>query len=97
MHRFFGTSLFFVAMLWFVYLQEEWPEDDAAREQIKVDFSTDPSIGDRRQELVFIGQVGVCVCVGGCMVFINLGFCGFVYSSRLVLVSCARRQASSLA
>lgn len=42
---------------WFATLpEEEWPEDDAAREQIRADFSTDPAIGDRRQELVFIGQ-----------------------------------------
>lgn len=51
-----------LAPLWFVSPQEEWPEDAAACEQIKADFCTaDPSIGDRRQELVFIGQV----CFGG--------------------------------
>jgi hypothetical protein len=38
--------------------QEEWPEDEAAKQQIRADFSSNSSIGDRRQELVFIGQVG---------------------------------------
>jgi hypothetical protein len=41
-----------------VILQEEWPEDEAAKQQIRADFSSDDEIGDRRQELVFIGQVG---------------------------------------
>jgi hypothetical protein len=41
-------------------VQTEWPEDEAAQQQIKADFSADASIGDRRQELVFIGQVGYC-------------------------------------
>ncbi|WIA40174.1 hypothetical protein OEZ86_013569 [Tetradesmus obliquus] len=35
---------------------EEWPEDEAAKQQIRADFASDSSIGDRRQELVFIGQ-----------------------------------------
>jgi hypothetical protein len=41
------------------FVQEEWPDDTSAVAQIKSDFSSDPAIGDRRQELVFIGQVGV--------------------------------------
>lgn len=43
-------------------LQDEWPEDSDARKQIRTDFSSDESIGDRRQELVFIGQVRGAVC-----------------------------------
>lgn len=39
------------------YMQDEWPEDEDARQQIRADFSTDSTVGDRRQELVFIGQV----------------------------------------
>jgi hypothetical protein len=39
-------------------VQDEWPEDPSAVSQIRCDFSSDPAIGDRRQELVFIGQVG---------------------------------------
>jgi hypothetical protein len=41
----------------FACLQEEWPEDEAAIKQIRADFTTDPEVGDKRQELVFIGQV----------------------------------------
>jgi hypothetical protein len=37
-------------------LQEDWPEDPAVVERIRADF--DEGVGDRRQELVFIGQVG---------------------------------------
>lgn len=36
--------------------QEEWPEDPAVAAQIQADFCDDPAVGDRRQELVFIGQ-----------------------------------------
>ncbi|KAG2425693.1 hypothetical protein HXX76_013535 [Chlamydomonas incerta] len=42
---------------WFCTVpKDEWPEDDAVRAQIQADFDSDPDIGDRRQELVFIGQ-----------------------------------------
>ncbi|KAG2452963.1 hypothetical protein HYH02_002300 [Chlamydomonas schloesseri] len=43
---------------WFCTLpEEEWPEDDNVRAQIQADFDTaNPDNGDRRQELVFIGQ-----------------------------------------
>lgn len=44
-------------LLRFACLQDEWPEDEAARQQIRADFTTDPEVGDRHQELVFIGQV----------------------------------------
>lgn len=42
-------------------VQEEWPEDEEAKQQILADFSSDADIGDRRQELVFIGQVGAAL------------------------------------
>jgi hypothetical protein len=35
--------------------QEEWPEDPIASAQIQADFCEDAAVGDRRQELVFIG------------------------------------------
>eukprot|EP00983_Pelagomonas_calceolata_P087928 1157074-Pelagomonas_calceolata.AAC.1 len=38
------------------FLQEEWPEDEDIQARIKADFCSDPDVGDRRQELVFIGQ-----------------------------------------
>ncbi|KIZ03485.1 CobW domain protein [Monoraphidium neglectum] len=45
---------------WFAALPEEsWPEDATARERIRADFDpTSPpeAVGDRRQEVVFIGQ-----------------------------------------
>lgn len=41
------------------FVQDEWPEDPSAVSHIRSDFSSDPDIGDRRQELVFIGQVGL--------------------------------------
>lgn len=37
-------------------LQEEWPEDEEIKARIQTDFCDDPEIGDRRQEIVFIGQ-----------------------------------------
>jgi hypothetical protein len=37
-------------------LQEDWPEDEDIQKRIQADFCADPKIGDRRQELVFIGQ-----------------------------------------
>lgn len=46
-----------VLMSWLCHMQEDWPEDKAVCEQIRADFSPDALIGDRRQELVFIGQV----------------------------------------
>ncbi len=47
-----------------ILLQEEWPEDEGACAQIRADFSADPAVGDRRQELVFIGQVRQMSCSG---------------------------------
>ncbi|KXZ55351.1 hypothetical protein GPECTOR_3g481 [Gonium pectorale] len=42
---------------WFCTIpKDEWPEDATVRQQIEADFDSDPAIGDRRQELVFIGQ-----------------------------------------
>ncbi len=29
------------------HTQEEWPEDEEARREIRKDFSSDPSVGDR--------------------------------------------------
>ena len=37
--------------------KEEWPDDEETRKIIQDAFSDDPAIGDRRQEIVFIGQV----------------------------------------
>jgi hypothetical protein len=45
--------------------QEDWPEDPKVRAQIRADFANDPAIGDRRQELVFIGQVQHCAVYSG--------------------------------
>jgi G3E family GTPase len=42
---------------WFATLDEdEWPEDAEVRRHIRADFDPDAAIGDRRQEIVFIGQ-----------------------------------------
>ncbi|KAF8059687.1 yciC [Scenedesmus sp. PABB004] len=42
---------------WFATMPEdEWPEDADTRDQIRADFCDDAEVGDRRQELVFIGQ-----------------------------------------
>ena len=38
--------------------EEEWPEEEETKTIIRAAFSDDPAIGDRRQEIVFIGQVG---------------------------------------
>lgn len=43
--------------------QEDWPEDESIRCQIRADFDSDASIGDRRQELVFIGQSINCEAI----------------------------------
>eukprot|EP00775_Hariotina_reticulata_P012907 gene12907-13033_t len=47
---------------WFCTVpKDEWPEDPDVQAQIRADFSTDnEEIGDRRQELVFIGQYVSC-------------------------------------
>lgn len=36
--------------------REEWPDDPDFAEMVRKDMHEDPAIGDRRQELVFIGQ-----------------------------------------
>jgi G3E family GTPase len=42
---------------WFAALpEEEWPEDPQICSMIMRDFDADPRVGDRRQEVVFIGQ-----------------------------------------
>lgn len=49
-----GAFRFGVIGRWWVGQdQEEWPEDAAMRERIEADW--DPELGDRRQEIVFIG------------------------------------------
>eukprot|EP00894_Picocystis_sp_ML_P002215 jgi/Pico_ML_1/52732/g3397.t1 len=40
---------------WDAVERSEWPTDQEAQKSILNDFSKDESIGDRRQELVFIG------------------------------------------
>ncbi|KAG2489398.1 hypothetical protein HYH03_012039 [Edaphochlamys debaryana] len=42
---------------WFAAIPEdEWPEDPKIRDKIRADFDPDSDVGDRRQEIVFIGQ-----------------------------------------
>lgn len=50
-------------MMRFLSPQEEWPEDEEVRRLITADFDPNDAIGDRRQELVFIGQVRRSVAV----------------------------------
>lgn len=41
--------------------------DEVVRAKVKADFDSDPTIGDRRQELVFIGQdLKVHTCMHAC-------------------------------
>ncbi len=48
--------------------QDVWPVDEVVRAKVKADFDSDPTIGDRRQELVFIGQdLKVHTCMHACM------------------------------
>ena len=42
--------------------EEHWPDDEETKKVIRSAFCDDPAIGDRRQEIVFIGQVCLSVC-----------------------------------
>jgi hypothetical protein len=76
-------------------VQEEWPEDEAAQQQIRADFSSDEAVGDRRQELVFIGQVGAAAAAAEPRLQQRVIVAGGMHDTRKIAVS--RREGGSSA